>query len=114
MLFLYLRKPNPHMIKILRLPAVLAFALAVTSCGAKKAAPAPAEVPMTPATPLTAVQEEGHQLYENNCAKCHDLFAPNSYSKKDWVPILASMQKKAKLSDSDMAKIKGYLDVYAK
>jgi len=100
------------MMKTLRLLAGLAVAAIAVSCAAKKAVPPPA--PPAPASTLTAQQEQGHQLYENNCGKCHDLFAPTSYSKKDWVPILASMQKKAKLEDADMAKIKAYIDVYAK
>ncbi len=99
--------------KTLRLLAGCALAAMAVSCGAGKAAPPPPPPP-TAGAPLTAQQEEGHQLYENNCGKCHDLFAPNSYSKKDWVPILASMQKKAKLEDADMVKIKAYVEVYAK
>ncbi|UMY65188.1 MULTISPECIES: cytochrome c [unclassified Flavobacterium] len=99
--------------KTLRLLAGCALAAMAVSCGAGKAAPPPPPPP-APAAPLTAQQEEGHQLYENNCGKCHKLFAPNDFSKTEWKPILAEMQPKAKLNNDDMAKIKSYLDVYAK
>ncbi|MBK8601289.1 MAG: cytochrome c [Flavobacterium sp.] len=58
---------------------------------------------------LTPALAEGKDLYENNCAKCHDLFKPTDYSKENWAPILVSMQGKAHLSDMQMASISNYI-----
>jgi cytochrome c5 len=52
---------------------------------------------------------EGKSIYENNCAQCHKLYEPKSYSRQAWIPILYDMQKKAKLSDAEMDKILAYL-----
>lgn len=47
--------------------------------------------------------------YENNCAKCHELFKPKDYTAEQWKPILVSMQKKAKITDQEREKIYTYL-----
>ena len=59
--------------------------------------------------PMNAALLEGKDLYENNCAKCHDLFKPKDYSKENWAPILVEMQGKARLSDMQMASISNYI-----
>ena len=53
--------------------------------------------------------EAGKMLYENNCAKCHDLYAPKDFNAEQWKPIMLSMQKKAKISDEEREKIYAYL-----
>jgi cytochrome c5 len=58
---------------------------------------------------LPAIQPDGRSIYENNCAKCHKLYDPKSYSRQAWIPILYDMQKKAQLSDAEMDKILAYL-----
>jgi mono/diheme cytochrome c family protein len=52
---------------------------------------------------------DGKSIYENNCAKCHKLYDPKSFSRQAWIPILYDMQKKAQLSDAEMDKILAYL-----
>lgn len=52
---------------------------------------------------------EGKNLFENNCAKCHKLYNPKDYSAQDWKPILAEMQKKARLDDSQIGLISNYI-----
>ncbi|MCZ8196519.1 MAG: cytochrome c [Flavobacterium sp.] len=47
--------------------------------------------------------------YENNCAKCHELFKPKDYTAEQWKPILLSMQKKANITDQEREKIYAYL-----
>mgnify|MGYP001240530511 CR=1 len=58
---------------------------------------------------LSAELAEGKNLYENNCAKCHDLYKPKDFNAEQWKPILLSMQKKAKISDEQREKIYSYL-----
>ncbi len=58
---------------------------------------------------LTAELAEGKNLYENNCAKCHKLYESTDFSKEQWKPIVARMQKKAHLDDAQGSKIYDYL-----
>jgi cytochrome c5 len=68
-----------------------------------------AKVDTPVAVTLTAEQEHGKGLYEQNCAKCHKLFEPASHNPEEWKVTLARMQKKAKTSDEDTAIIYNYL-----
>lgn len=58
---------------------------------------------------LTAELAEGKNLYENNCAQCHKLFEPTDFSKEQWKPIVARMQRKADLDEAQGARIYDYL-----
>jgi len=53
---------------------------------------------------------QGKSLYENNCAKCHKLFAPTDYTYEKWKPILIRMQKKARMDDAQMVAITNYIN----
>ncbi len=57
----------------------------------------------------TAEWAEGKSLYENNCAKCHDLYNATDFSAAEWKPIVARMQEKAHLDDLSGQKIYSYL-----
>lgn len=61
--------------------------------------------------PIAVVHEklDGKNLFENNCAKCHQLYEPNKFSKQEWEPILVKMKEYAELDDAQMASISGYL-----
>ena len=61
--------------------------------------------------PIVFVEEklDGKNLYENNCAKCHQLYEPYKFSKREWEPILVKMKEYAELDDAKMASISGYL-----
>jgi cytochrome c5 len=52
----------------------------------------------------------GKNLYDNSCGKCHKLFDPKEFSKTEWMPILKRMQRKAHLSDIEIAEIAGYIN----
>ncbi len=54
--------------------------------------------------------KEGRNLYDNSCGKCHKLFDPKEFSKTEWAPILKSMQRKAHLSDAEIAGIAVYIN----
>ena len=56
----------------------------------------------------------GRQLYTNNCASCHSLFEPEQFTKKQWANVIPAMQKKAKVSNHDIALISLYINARAK
>ena len=88
----------------IRILSLALIALMLNSCGPSKATIAKSELAI-----LIAKQNAGKDIYENNCAKCHKLYDPKSYSIQDWQPILKKMQSKARLQDADMDKILAYL-----
>ncbi len=96
------------------------FAIVLYSCGGSKSVPPPPtppplntkySVPTVEAKQADSASDlaEGKSLYENNCAKCHDLFKPKDFSAEQWKPILLDMQKKAKISDEQRDKIYNYV-----
>lgn len=66
--------------------------------------PAPLVVEM-----LTAELQEGKDLYENNCAKCHNLYNRKSFTAEQWTPILIDMQKNTPLTDEQRMKVYNYV-----
>lgn len=61
------------------------------------------------ATVMTPELAEGQNLYENNCAKCHNLYDAKDFSAEEWKPIVARMQEKAHLDNLQGQKIYNYL-----
>lgn len=53
---------------------------------------------------------EGSSLYDNNCAKCHDLPEIPRYSKEKWQKIVPSMAREAKLDNLQESKIMAYVN----
>lgn len=90
-------------IKIYTLFFVIA---ALVACSPKVIQP---EVPKIIEATLSPELAQGKMLYENNCAKCHDLFNPKSFSAEQWKPIMLKMQQEAKISDEERDKIYAYL-----
>lgn len=85
--------------------ALLALVLVfISSCASRVVTPA-AEATKS----LTPELAEGKMLFQNNCAKCHNLKNPNKYTPEEWRPILMRMQKKAKISDEEREKIYHYV-----
>ena len=98
-----------------RVLSLAVLSVIIYSCASKSNAPTasanetrPAAV-KTPATAMTPELAEGKGLYENNCAKCHKLYAPSDFSSEEWKPIVARMQKKAHLDDLQGQKIYNYV-----
>jgi len=69
----------------------------------------PAAPPAPPADVLSPALAEGKSLYENNCAKCHDLYDRRQFTAEQWTPITISMAKKAKIDEATRVKIYNYL-----
>ncbi|GAB4093849.1 c-type cytochrome [Flaviaesturariibacter terrae] len=70
----------------------------------------------TPASSSTAAAkvEAGHQVYTAKCGRCHGLKEPSNYTAERWVPILASMAPKARLSEEETAQVAAYVQANAK
>ena len=51
----------------------------------------------------------GHQLFDQNCGKCHRLFAPTEFNEKRWVRIIDEMAPKARLSTEDKSKVLAFV-----
>ncbi|SCY95600.1 c-type cytochrome [Flavobacterium caeni] len=107
----------------LRLLTAAVFAALIFSCGPRIAVKAkdPVQVPprmdspdattsnATPAAPVAVDLVAAKVLYENKCAQCHPLFKPSDFSAQQWVPILKSMQIKAKIDDQQREEIYAYI-----
>ena len=59
---------------------------------------------------MTEALAEGKTLFENNCAKCHNLYNPKDFSSEQWQPILIRMQKEAGLDYTQIASISNYIN----
>jgi len=61
-----------------------------------------------PGTTLAELQQ-GKDLYEGTCNKCHGLKEPSSRNEKQWNHIVPIMAHKAKIDDQKEALILKYL-----
>jgi cytochrome c len=53
--------------------------------------------------------QQGHELYINNCGKCHKLHGPGSRSNIEWKKALNDMIPKTKLNNDQSYLIYRYL-----
>jgi cytochrome c len=60
-------------------------------------------------TASLAELQQGHDLYQNNCGKCHKLPGVGKHSNQEWKKILESMAPKAKLNNDQSYLIYRYL-----
>ncbi len=103
-------------IKILGIVSAIAI---IHSCASKPAPPPPVIAPEVKNIEATASVSvalvnpadilQGKTLYENNCGRCHKLFSPTDFNMVEWKPIMASMQKKAGISDADASIVMVYI-----
>ncbi len=98
--------------KVLIVAALLGIIFVIYSCAPGLYIPSLADANKTGRTidDLTL----GRKLYVQNCGSCHGLYAPNHLKASDWPGILAVMQQKAKISNSEVEFIRSYLSVQAK
>lgn len=57
---------------------------------------------------------EGEKIYKSSCGTCHELKEPSEYSQHEWVSIMRSMAKKAKLDDVQKDNVTAYVNSLAK
>ena len=53
--------------------------------------------------------KSGAQLWAENCQRCHNTPAPNTFSQDQWKTIGMHMQTRALITDSDRDKIVAFL-----
>lgn len=58
---------------------------------------------------LTLELSEGKVLYAKNCAECHKLYEPKSYSAEEWKSILQEMKENTELDEDQVMKVYNYL-----
>ncbi len=56
-----------------------------------------------------AVQKAGVQLWADNCARCHNIRPPESYSDAQWDVAVLHMRVRANLAADDARAIVDYL-----
>lgn len=91
--------PLPIKLNLNNMKPLLIALLFVASvgCTTQIYVPAEANVNKVQAATLTELQQ-GHDLFQNKCGKCHKLPKPDKHSKDDWTKILEKMAPKAKLT----------------
>lgn len=104
--------------------SILFFALCcfllMTACSKKtvpvSSTPQPTENKTTvqAAPAFKADPEEGMKVYQSSCGRCHDLKNTAEYTSEEWRPIMNSMAKKARLTDSQKAQVLAYVTQNAK
>lgn len=57
---------------------------------------------------------EGEKLYKSRCGECHKLENPADYTADQWIRIMKSMAKKAKLIESEKNDVMAYVTGHAK
>jgi len=71
--------------------------VASVACTTQLYAPTEANVNKVEPASLAELQQ-GHDLFQTNCGKCHKHPKPGSHSKDEWTKILDKMAPKAKLN----------------
>jgi len=88
-------------------PAIfLAFAFAVTATTISCTPKVQAEADQKFSTEYLA---QGQTIFQNSCAKCHDLPDPSEHSAEAWTGILAEMAPKAKLNATQHEMVYNYI-----
>jgi hypothetical protein len=53
---------------------------------------------------------DARHLYLTKCAKCHEFYPPQNYSKLEWDKWMLKMRKKARLNDAQFQQLKEYTE----
>lgn len=60
-------------------------------------------------TATLAELTEGRALYVNNCASCHQLYSPDSYSATQWRSIVNNMAPKTNMNSAEVLLVTKYV-----
>lgn len=71
--------------------------IACAACSSQLYIPTEVNVNKVETASLSELQK-GHDLFQNNCGKCHKIPKPDNHTNQQWVKILENMAPKAKLS----------------
>lgn len=85
---------------------ILAFTLFLILCSCSTQLYIPTE---SSATISVSELKKGRELYVDNCASCHQLYAPKAYDAIAWQHNLDEMQPKAKITNEQKKMIYDYL-----
>lgn len=78
--------------------AILIALLFVASVACTTQFYTPSEANVNKVEPASLAElQQGHDLFQSKCGKCHKLPKPGSHSKNEWTKILTKMAIKAKL-----------------
>jgi cytochrome c5 len=99
--------------------AILAFiAISIVVSCAKKSTPSSITSTESSVVSKTVVNENdiaaGHQIFDQNCGKCHRIYTPQEFKEKRWVRIIDEMAPKARLNDNEKQKVLAYVVANAK
>lgn len=90
-------------------PIVLAF-LFIASVACTTQLYVPSEANVNKAEPATLAElQQGHDVFQNHCGKCHKLPKPDSRTNPEWTKVLKKMAPKAKLTDDQAELVYKYL-----
>jgi mono/diheme cytochrome c family protein len=90
-------------------PILIAFVfLASVACTTQLYVPGEANVNKVEQASLAELQQ-GHDLFRDNCGKCHKLYKPGSRSNQEWKKTLEVMAPKAKLTTDQSYLVYRYL-----
>jgi cytochrome c5 len=63
---------------------------------------------------LKLALDNGKEIYEVKCSRCHDFFEPNKYEAAKWVKIVEWMGPRAKIDTTEKEAILNYVTYFAK
>ncbi len=99
----------------MKIKIIVLVSVFIAGCAAKPAVVPQVETPIQPVI-VEAVSAfspeylaEGKTTFENNCARCHQLYSPNEFDKTEWKKITNRMQNKAHLDDVQIEKVYQYI-----
>ena len=52
---------------------------------------------------------QGRSLYIDNCARCHSLYTPESFSSNQWKSIISQMGPKTRMSAAEISLVSKYV-----
>lgn len=90
---------------------IISCASKTVTVATKKNEVMPTVAVLETATILEVKPISGKELYENNCGKCHQFYAATDFSKTEWSSIIHRMQKKARLSDSEIETVYNFVTI---